>query len=97
MSGLSLRIRLKSKVGTKMKFDPYKYEHNTDLVVSKIVFVEYGKQETTIYTDSIGVAIQANGKTEELMIFNSSISNSISNQLIFIGIPDIFKVRAFQL
>ena len=80
-----------------MKFDPYEYEHNTDLVVSKIVFVEYGKQKTIIYMDSIAIEIQANGNYEQLIIFNSSISNSISNQLIFIGIPDIFKVRAFQL
>lgn len=80
-----------------MKFDPYEYEHNTDLVVSKIVFVKYGKEETIIYTDSIAVEIQANGRQKELLIFNSYISNSISHQLIFIGIPDIFKVRAFQL
>jgi len=95
-----------------MKFDPYEYEHNranhylftqtqvkgsSDLVVDKIVFVKYGKEETIIYTDSIAIEIQANGRQKDLVIFNSSISNSISQQLIFIGIPDIFKVRAFQL
>lgn len=80
-----------------MKFDPYEYESNTDLVVSKIVFVKYGKEETIIYTDSIAIEIQANGKSEELTIFNTSINNFISQQLIFMSIPDIFKVRAFQI